>query len=97
MKIDDTLLNKLEKLSHLEIESEKRVGIERELSEILNFIENLSELDTDKYPSKFMMLDDVKSHLREDVKNLDETVGTSIVANSPKSEDNFFVVSKIIE
>ena len=97
MVINDNLLNKLERLSHLEIESEKRAGIEKELTEILSFIENLSELETDKLPNKFIMLEDVKSHLREDLKDSDETVGQSIVKNSPRSENNFFVVSKIIE
>jgi len=97
MVIDDSLLNKLEKLSNLKIESEKRVGIEKELTEILNFIENLGELNTDSFPSKFNMLKDSKAYLRDDIKSSDESVGKSIVSNSPKSEDNFFVVSKIIE
>ena len=97
MVIDNSLLNKLEKLSYLEIESEKRDEIEKELTEILNFIENLSELNTDNLPSKFIMLENSKSTLRDDVVNCDESIGKSIIANSPKSEDNFFVVSKIIE
>jgi aspartyl-tRNA(Asn)/glutamyl-tRNA(Gln) amidotransferase subunit C len=97
MVIDDALLSKLEKLSYLEIESEKRAGIEKELTEILNFTENLKELNTDEFESKFTMIEGAKAYLREDIVNSDEEIGKSIVKNSPKSEDNFFVVSKIIE
>lgn len=96
MVIDDGLLSRLEKLSYLEIVSEKREGIENELSEILSFVENLNELDTVQFPSKFVMRD-VHAHLREDVKSVDREINESIVKNSPQSEDNFFVVPKIIE
>jgi Asp-tRNA(Asn)/Glu-tRNA(Gln) amidotransferase C subunit len=40
---------------------------------------------------------DIEAHLREDIKNVDIQVNQKIIKNSPKSEDNFFVVSKIIE
>jgi aspartyl-tRNA(Asn)/glutamyl-tRNA(Gln) amidotransferase subunit C len=97
MVIDNTLLSKLEKLSYLEIASEKRTIIEKELSEILNFVENLKELETDEFESKFTMLKDAKAYLREDIVSQDEEIGKSIISNSPRSEDNFFVVPKIIE
>ena len=45
MQIDDTLLAKLEKLSSLKIGEEKRKEIENQLSEILNFVDILDELD----------------------------------------------------
>jgi aspartyl-tRNA(Asn)/glutamyl-tRNA(Gln) amidotransferase subunit C len=96
MLIDENILSKLEKLSYLEIEAEKRAGIEHEITEILSFVENLNELNTDNLPSKFVMLD-IEAHLREDIKNVDIQVNQKIIKNSPKSEDNFFVVSKIIE
>ena len=38
MQIDDTLLTKLEKLSSLKVESDKRKEIEGQLSEILTFL-----------------------------------------------------------
>jgi len=97
MIIDNTLLTKLEKLSYLKIENDKRESIEKELSEILNFVENLKELETDEFESKFTMLKDAKAYLREDVVSQDEEIGKSIISNSPRSEDNFFVVPKIIE
>lgn len=45
MQIDDALLTKLEKLSSLKVESDKRREIEGQLSEILSFAGILDELD----------------------------------------------------
>ena len=41
MKIDNELLQKLEKLSSLKISDEKREGVINQLSEIVSFVENL--------------------------------------------------------
>ncbi|ENL6330822.1 Asp-tRNA(Asn)/Glu-tRNA(Gln) amidotransferase GatCAB subunit C, partial [Campylobacter coli] len=43
MQIDEKLLSKLEKLSALQIEEEKRSEVICELSEIVNFVEKLNE------------------------------------------------------
>ena len=45
MQIDDTLLTKLEKLSSLKVESDKRRESEGQLREILSFAGILDELD----------------------------------------------------
>jgi len=45
MQIDDTLLNKLEKLSALQISDEKREEVKKQLSEIVSFVDILNELD----------------------------------------------------
>ena len=42
MQIDDTLLNKLEKLSALQINDEKRDEIKKQLSEIVSFVDVLN-------------------------------------------------------
>ena len=47
MVIDDTLLNKLEKLSALQIPEEKREEFKKQLGEIVNFTEILNELNLD--------------------------------------------------
>lgn len=48
MQIDDTLLNKLEKLSALQINDEKREEIKKQLSEIVSFVDILNELEDRK-------------------------------------------------
>lgn len=96
MIIDDNLLTKLENLSYLKIDSTKREEMEEELTKILNFVENLNELNTEEFPSKFVMRDNY-SNLRDDIPNSNREINQSIVKHSPKSEDNFFIVPKIIE
>jgi len=96
MKIDDALLTKLEKLSFLKISDDKREEIVEQLSEIVTFVDNLSELNTDGVESVFAM-NDKTTPLREDSVHSQSSVGEEILAHAPQSADNFFIVPKIIE
>lgn len=96
MKIDDTLLSKLEKLSSLRISEEKREGVIQQLSEIVAFVENLNELNLENEEASFTTLQG-GTPFREDVPNSHSTVVETILAHAPQSEDGFFVVPKIIE
>ncbi len=96
MKIDDELLNRLEKLSYLEIAEEKRPEIISQLSEIVSFVENLSELDTQNVSDTFAMTSNA-TYLREDTPSCNTQINDDIINNAPKSGDHFFIVPKIIE
>lgn len=96
MQVDDALLTKLEKLSFLKVSVDKRVEILSQLSEIVSFVDNLSELNTDGVDDKFAM-SDASTFLREDVASCDVKVSQSILNHAPISGDNFFIVPKIIE
>lgn len=96
MQVDNTLLSRLEKLSFLKISDDKREEIISQLSEIVNFVDNLSLLDTQNVDEKFAMSDDA-TFLREDIALCDTSINESILKNAPLSNDNFFIVPKIIE
>lgn len=96
MQVDNALLTKLEKLSFLKVSDDKRDDILSELSEIVNFVDNLSELDTDGVDNNFAMSDN-STVLREDTVVSSPSVSEDILKHSPKSGDNFFVVPKIID
>ena len=96
MQIDDALLTKLEKLSYLEISKEKRQEVISQLSEIVSFVDNLSELETKDLDPTFSMTDKGTQLRMDEIKSSKE-VSQSILKNSPLSEDNFFIVPKIIE
>ena len=96
MQIDDALLTKLEKLSYLEIADDKREEIIKQLSEIVSFVDNLSELDTTDLDPTFGMTDK-GTLLRADEPCTSKPISESILSNAPLSEDNFFIVPKIIE
>jgi len=96
LHIDDALLSKLEKLSYLEIEEDKREEIISQLSKIVSFVDNLSELDTQDMDPTFAMTDK-GTRLREDLPMSSKEVSQSILSSAPLSEDDFFIVPKIIE
>ncbi len=96
MQIDDKLLTRLEKLSMLKISDDKREEIIQELSEFLNFADNLKELDTSGADDKFAM-DENTTITREDIPSCYTAINDAILEHAPQSEDHFFIVPKIIE
>jgi len=96
MQIDDTLLAKLEKLSHLRIANDKKEEVMGQLTEILGYIENLNELDTDSLSPAFSTLEG-GTPLREDAPQDATAVAKEILSNAPQAEDDFFIVPAIIE
>ncbi|MCF6330252.1 MAG: Asp-tRNA(Asn)/Glu-tRNA(Gln) amidotransferase subunit GatC [Sulfurimonas sp.] len=96
MQVDDVLLTKLEKLSFLKIEEGKREEIIGQLSQIVSFVDNLSELNTDNIDDKFAM-NDSSTFIREDIANCNTKINDDIIKNAPNSADHFFIVPKIIE
>lgn len=96
MQVDDALLSRLEKLSFLKISDDKRGEIVEQLSQIVNFVDNLSELDTQNVDDKFAMSEEA-TFLREDTPFCNTQVNDSILKNAPMSSEHFFIVPKIIE
>jgi aspartyl-tRNA(Asn)/glutamyl-tRNA(Gln) amidotransferase subunit C len=96
MQVDDALLKRLETLSHLHVSDDKREEIIAQLSEIVSFVDNLAELDTENVDETFAMLD-TGTRLREDTPACDTAVNDDIFKHAPASVDHFFVVPKIIE
>lgn len=92
MHIDDSLLSKLEKLSMLKIDEKKRESMQLELSEILGFVENIASVDV----PKDCFEEALKTPLREDEPQ-NANIAQDVLRHAPKSEDNFFIVPKIIE
>ena len=95
MQIDDTLLTKLEKLSSLKVESDKRREIKGQLSEILSFAGILDELDLSAARAVVSSREG-GTPLREDISVSSDVIDT-ILKNAPMSSEHFFVVPKIIE
>ena len=96
MKLDDTLLQKLEKLSSLKIEDDKREDTIKEIAQIVDFVENLNELDLDKEEASFSTVTG-GTPFREDIPSSNPKIIKTILENAPKSDGRFFVLPKIIE
>ncbi len=96
MQIDNTVLEKLEKLSHLRIADSKKEEVMGQLTEILGYIDNLNELDTDALDATFSTLEG-GTPLREAIPREANEIAKSILAHAPNSQDDFFIVPAIIE
>lgn len=96
MTVDDNLIAKLAKLSSLEIEDSKKENLKSELADIINFVENLNDIDVSHIEATFSTIEG-GTPLREDVSNQDLELSNHILEHAPKSEDGYFIVPKIIE
>lgn len=96
MQIDNTVLAKLEKLSHLHIDDSKKEEVMEQLTGILSYIENLNELDTDALSPTFSTLDG-GTPLREDTPREPTSIAADILSHAPKGQNDFFIVPSIIE
>lgn len=96
MQVDDTLLSKLEKLSYLKVSDDKRSEIIAQMDEMIAFVDNLSELNTDAVSDTFAMTN-ASTTLREDSPSCNTQINDDIIAHAPRSADHFFIVPKIIE
>lgn len=96
MTVDDSTIEKLAKLSSLEIDESKKENLKKELGDIINFVENLNEIDVSHIDATFTTVEG-GTPLREDVSKQDLEMSEHILKHAPKSEDGYFIVPKIIE
>jgi aspartyl-tRNA(Asn)/glutamyl-tRNA(Gln) amidotransferase subunit C len=96
MQISDELLSKLEKLSALKIDKDKREETKEELGKIVKFVEILNELDLDHEEATFTTVSG-GTPFREDVPSVNPEIIETIMSHAPKSESRYFIVPKIIE
>ena len=96
MTIDNTTVDKLAKLSSLEISEDRKESIAKELADIVTFVENLNEIDVSHVDATFTTISGGQP-LREDNANKVDGVSEHIISHAPKSEENYFIVPTIIE
>lgn len=95
MQIDENLLSKLEKLSSLKISDESRSEVISQLSEIVQFVEVLNELDL-SHDKALASAANGATPLRDDEPKASQVID-SVLEHAPRAQDHFFVVPKIIE
>jgi len=96
MTIDNTTVDKLAKLSSLTIDETKKEQIANELADIVGFVENLNEIDVSHVDATFTTIAGGQP-LREDRSFKEDHLAEAIMANAPKSSENYFIVPTIIE
>lgn len=95
MHVDEATVKRIARLARIQISDDEAEGLVSELSGILDWVEQLDEVNTDNVePMTRVVPIDLKK--REDVVN-DGNITDAIVANAPMTEDGFFVVPKVVE
>ncbi len=91
--INEALIKRLETLSMVEIEDKETMA--KDLEEIVEFVNSLNEIDTSDIDATFNTLN-ASTPLREDTPK-NSGIINDVLQHAPKSEDNYFIVPKIIE
>jgi len=94
-KIDRAQVQKVAKLSRLELTSEEVEEFAGQLSAILDYMGKMAELDTDSVEPLAHCLP-ITNVMRED--QIKESLGTDkTLANAPQRDGEFFKVPKILD
>ena len=95
MSVDRDTVAKIAKLARIRIEAEQMEPLAAELSNILGWIEQLNELDTEGVAPMTSVVE-VEAPLRED-EVTDGDCRDQVLANAPEAAEGFFLVPKVVE
>jgi aspartyl-tRNA(Asn)/glutamyl-tRNA(Gln) amidotransferase subunit C len=95
MSIDAATVRKVARLARIAEPEERLEPLARELSGILDWIEQLNEIDTDGVEPMTSAVETTLP-MREDVVT-DGGDPAKVLANAPKTTNGFFVVPKVVE
>jgi aspartyl-tRNA(Asn)/glutamyl-tRNA(Gln) amidotransferase subunit C len=95
LRIDEGLIAYLEDLSEIALSPDEKERFASDLDKILNYMERLSELDTENVPERSHPFDDVNA-FREDIvaESFDRDL---ILENAPLKNDAMFIAPKTVE
>jgi len=95
MNVDETTVRRIARLARIKITDEEAKSLEKELSQILNWVEQLGEIDTkDVEPMTRVVAQELKKRKDEVT---DGEIADDVVRNAPMTEDHFYVVPKVVE
>ncbi|MCF4099881.1 Asp-tRNA(Asn)/Glu-tRNA(Gln) amidotransferase subunit GatC [Maritalea mediterranea] len=95
MSVDADTVRRIGRLARIKIEDNDVEKLQEELNVILGFVDQLSEVDVDGV-EPMTSVAPMALRRRED-KVTDGGYPEQIVANAPLSEDDFFMVPKVVE
>jgi len=95
MQVDEATVKRIARLARIRITEDEAKGLEKEISGILAWVEQLDEVDvtgvepmTRVVPIKLKMRDDIVT---------DGEIAPEVTENAPMTTDDFFVVPKVVE
>jgi aspartyl-tRNA(Asn)/glutamyl-tRNA(Gln) amidotransferase subunit C len=95
MKLSKEEVKHIAMLSRLELKEEEVEKFQTQLSEILDFVEKLNELDTEGIDPKFQIIPP-QNVLREDVSGVSLSREKTFM-NAPETDEEYFIVPKVVK
>lgn len=95
MSVDTATVKRVASLARIRVSDDEAASLEGELNAILGFVEQLSEVDVEGV-EPMTSVTEMTMKKRED-QITDGDIAADITANAPASEDNFFLVPKVVE
>ena len=95
MQVDEATVRRIARLARIKITDAEANGLVKELSGILNWVEQLDEVDTAAVEPMTRVVP-IELKKRADVVD-DGGIADAIVKNAPMVEDHYFVVPKVVE
>lgn len=95
MHVDEATVRRIARLARIKITDDEAKALESELSGILDWVEQLDEVDiSDAEPMTAAV--EMTLRMRAD-EVTDGEKADEVTANAPMTEDHFFVVPKVVE
>ncbi|MBS0244182.1 MAG: Asp-tRNA(Asn)/Glu-tRNA(Gln) amidotransferase subunit GatC [Proteobacteria bacterium] len=95
MEVDEATVKRIARLARIRISPEEAKGLEKELSSILAWVEQLDEVDTSGVEPMTRVVP-IKLKMRDDIVT-DGEKAEAVTGNAPDSHDHFYVVPKVVE
>lgn len=95
MKITDQLIDYIGELSRLEISAEEKEDAKKDLTDILNYMDKLNELDTTGLKEMTHPFDEANRFRADEVVNEDQR--STMLKNAPDAKTDYFKVFKTVE
>ena len=95
MSVTHEQVRHIAKLARIAMSEEELGRLVPELNNILSWVEQLGEVDTDGVEPLTAVIEQ-KLRLRDDVVN-DGNIRDEVLANAPEAQHGFFAVPKVIE
>jgi aspartyl-tRNA(Asn)/glutamyl-tRNA(Gln) amidotransferase subunit C len=95
MQVDEATVQRIARLARIKVTADEAKALETELSGILNWVEQLDEVDASNVEPMTRVVP-IAMTKRKDVVT-DGEIADQVTKNAPQTEDHFFVVPKVVE
>ena len=96
MSVDKSTVVRIAQLARIRVPEEELDGLAEELSNILGWVEQLNEVDTDGVAPMTSVIEGMELRARKD-EITDGGCRDAVLSNAPETKDGFFVIPKVIE